>query len=70
MKLMNEIDAPCSGRIEKILLSDGRGLLRRLPASGRRLSVPRVGRHVHARITVTASGVDGRTGPARRLRVR
>ena len=43
----------------KILLSDGRGLQRTLKASQHRLSIPRVGKGVRARVTVTPVGPDG-----------
>jgi hypothetical protein len=54
----------------KVLLSDGRGVLRTLRASQHRLSIPRVARGVRAKITVTPIGPDGRHGPARRARLR
>jgi hypothetical protein len=54
----------------KVLLSDGRGLLRTLKASKHRLSVPKVGKHVRAKVTVTAIAFDGRHGPARKVRLR
>jgi hypothetical protein len=50
----------------KILLSDGRGLQRTLRASQHRLSIPRVGKGVGAKVTVTPVGPDGRRGPPRR----
>ena len=50
----------------KVLLSDGRGLQRRLNASQHRVLIPNVGKGVHARVTVTSVGPDGRLGPARR----
>jgi hypothetical protein len=50
----------------KILLSDGRGLQRTLRASQHRLSIPRVGKGVRAKVTVTPVGPDGRRGPPRR----
>jgi len=53
--------------VVKVLLSDGRGLQRTLKASQRRLSIPRVGKGVHAKVTVTPVGPDGRHGPARRI---
>jgi hypothetical protein len=51
--------------IVKVLLSDGRGLQRTLNASQRRLSIPRVSKGVHAKVTVTPVGPDGRHGPAK-----
>jgi hypothetical protein len=50
----------------KILLSDGRGLQRTLTASRHGLSIPRVGKGVRAKVTVTPVGPDGRRGTARR----
>ena len=53
----------------KVLLSDGRGLQRTLKASQHRLSIPRVGQGVRAKVTVTPVGADGRRGPPRRTRL-
>ena len=54
----------------KVLLSDGRGLQLTLKSSQHRVAIPRVGRGVGAKITVTAIGIDGRRGSARRTSVR
>jgi hypothetical protein len=53
----------------KVLLSDGRGL-QLTRTSARTVSVPRVGRGVHAKVSVTAVGPDGRRGPLRHTTLR
>jgi hypothetical protein len=53
----------------KVLLTDGRGLERRLGAARHRLSVPGVARGVRAKVTVTPVGPDGRHGRARTARL-
>jgi hypothetical protein len=54
----------------KVLLSDGRGLLRTLRSSQHRVSISNVGKGVRAKITVTPVGPDGRRGPPRRASLR
>ncbi|OAI40177.1 hypothetical protein AYO39_01850 [Actinobacteria bacterium SCGC AG-212-D09] len=54
----------------KVLLSDGRGLLRTLRSSQRRVSISKVGKGVRARITVTPVGPDGRRGRPRTTSLR
>ncbi|HET9101862.1 MAG TPA: hypothetical protein VFN55_00805, partial [Solirubrobacteraceae bacterium] len=56
--------------IVKVLLTDGRGLLRTLRGSQHQLVVSGVGKRTRARITVTAIGPDGRRGPSRRAALR
>lgn len=63
--------APATTRyLVRVLISDGRGLLLSLPASRHTVTVAHVGHGVHARVTVTAVGGDGRRGPVRRANLR